>query len=63
MLVKHETSGKLFVNFDQDIMRLLRETKFIQRLDLDVPPAAIAVVIQEAKLKVLLVWGLLNLDL
>jgi hypothetical protein len=42
----------MFVNFDQDILQLLRETKAIQRLDLSVPSAAIAVALQEPKLKV-----------
>ena len=42
----------MFVNFDLDILKLLRETKALQRLDLEVPAAAITVTIQEAKLKV-----------
>jgi len=52
VLVRHPTTKQMFVNFDLDILKLLRETKALQRLDLDVPAAAIAVTMQENKFKV-----------
>ena len=50
----------MFVNFDLDILKLLRETKALQRLELDVPAAAISVTMQESKLKVPCVCMLLR---
>jgi len=51
LLVRHERTGKLYVNFDQDILKLMRETKTMQRMDLHVPSAAVAVALQEGRLK------------
>eukprot|EP00698_Gefionella_okellyi_P008565 TRINITY_DN2129_c0_g1_i1.p1 TRINITY_DN2129_c0_g1~~TRINITY_DN2129_c0_g1_i1.p1 ORF type:complete len:4495 (+),score=1467.97 TRINITY_DN2129_c0_g1_i1:46-13530(+) len=52
LLVKHPSSGRIYVNFDLDVVRLLREAKALQRMGLDVPAGAIAVLLQEGRLKV-----------
>ena len=52
LLVKHPESGKLLVNFDKQIMQLMRETKHLQRFGgIDVPEAAKMVLLQEEKFK------------
>eukprot|EP00698_Gefionella_okellyi_P008566 TRINITY_DN2129_c0_g2_i1.p1 TRINITY_DN2129_c0_g2~~TRINITY_DN2129_c0_g2_i1.p1 ORF type:complete len:4490 (+),score=1324.74 TRINITY_DN2129_c0_g2_i1:457-13926(+) len=51
LLVRHPTNRQIFVNFDQEILKLLRETKAMQRIGLDVPQLALAVTLQEARLK------------
>lgn len=49
--MQHPESGKLLVNFDKEIMQLVRETKYMQRFSIPVPEAALMVLLQEEKYK------------
>lgn len=51
LLVRHPQTKQMFVNFDLDVLKLLRETKALQRLELEVPATAISLTMQENKLK------------
>lgn len=51
LLVQHPESGKLLVNFDKEIMQLIRETKYMQRFNIPVPESAMMVLLQEEKYK------------
>ena len=51
LIVRHPGTGKLLVNFDKDIMRLIRESKFMLRLDVEVPTSAKLVLAQEDRFK------------
>lgn len=44
-------TGKLLVNFDKDILTLLREARHMRGLGLAVPEAAAVVAMQDGKLK------------
>ncbi|CAM39085.2 putative dynein heavy chain [Leishmania braziliensis MHOM/BR/75/M2904] len=51
LLVRHD--GRLYVNFDSEINQLIKETRSLMLLgDVDVPPAAKSLLMQEQKLKV-----------
>jgi Dynein heavy chain, N-terminal region 1 len=45
-MVQHPESGKLLVNFDKEIMQLIRETKYLQRNGVEVPESARMVLLQ-----------------
>ncbi|NWI40441.1 DYH8 protein, partial [Picathartes gymnocephalus] len=51
ILVRHPTTEKLLVNFDPQILEIVRETKCMIKLGLEVPEQAIKIVIIENKLK------------
>ena len=51
LIIRHPRSGMLFVNFDREIMQLVRESKFLQRMGMDVPETARMVLLQESKFK------------
>ncbi|PFH32514.1 putative dynein gamma chain, flagellar outer arm [Besnoitia besnoiti] len=51
LLARHETTGKLFVNFSPQIVQLIRETKALDRLRLNLPEDAKLVLLREKKLK------------
>mmetsp|Transcript_13743 Transcript_13743/g.31844 ORF Transcript_13743/g.31844 Transcript_13743/m.31844 type:complete len:4493 (+) Transcript_13743:136-13614(+) len=51
LIVRHSRTGKLFVNFDREILQLIRETKCLQRISIDVPESAKMVLLQEDKFK------------
>jgi dynein heavy chain len=51
LIVRHPDSGKLLVNFDKEIMQLMRETKYLQRMGVEVPESAKMVLLQETKFK------------
>ena len=51
LLVRHPTSAKLIVNFDREILLLIRETKCLLRMGVAVPSGARLVVMQEMKFK------------
>ena len=40
LLVVHDTTKELFVNFDTQILELLTETKYLKKLNLEIPDAA-----------------------
>lgn len=51
LLVRHPATGQLFINFDQEILQLLREAKCLQRLGFQLPDSAMAVFNQGDKFK------------
>ena len=51
LLVRHPKTGELLVNFDREIGQLIRESKFMMRMDVEVPDAARIVLAQEDKFK------------
>jgi len=51
LIVRHHDTGKLLVNFDKEILQLMRETKYLQRMDVEVPESAKMVLLQEDKFK------------
>ena len=42
-------AGALLVNFDKEVLQLLRETKYMRRLGLPIPDSAQMVLLQEEK--------------
>jgi dynein heavy chain len=51
LLIRHPTDKKLYVNFDREILQLIREAKLLTRIGVAVPEAARAVMLQEDKFK------------
>uniref|UniRef100_A0A7S0HBM9 Uncharacterized protein n=1 Tax=Hanusia phi TaxID=3032 RepID=A0A7S0HBM9_9CRYP len=51
LIIRHPRSGMLFVNFDREILQLIREAKFLQRMGIEVPEGARMVLLQEDKFK------------
>lgn len=51
LLVRHSETGQLFVNCDPQIIQLIRETKCMQRMNLDIPEAAKLLCMQENTIK------------
>lgn len=51
LIIRHPDDGKLYVNFDQEILQLIREAKCLDRMGIDVPDAARIVLFQEDKFK------------
>ena len=51
LLVRHPETGGLLVNFDREIMQLMREAKYLQRIGVEVPDSAKMVLLQEEKFK------------
>ena len=49
--VKLDPAGQLLVNFDKQIMQLMREAKAMQRMSIAVPENARMVLLQEEKFK------------
>lgn len=54
LLVQHPESGKILVNFDKEIMQLVREAKYMQRFNIAVPESAQMVLLQVGRLG--LIW-------
>ena len=50
-IVKPGPAGQLLVNFDKQIMQLMREAKAMQRMSIAVPENARMVLLQEEKFK------------
>ena len=48
-MIRHPDDDKLYVNFDQDILQLIREAKCLERMGLDVPENAKIVLYQEQR--------------
>lgn len=48
-ILKSPESGKLVVNFGQELVQLIRETKYLDRLGFTVPEVALNVALQEEK--------------
>ena len=51
LLVQHPDSHRVLVNFDKEIMQLIRETKYMQRFKIGIPEGAELVLLQEEKFK------------
>eukprot|EP00887_Chlorella_sp_A99_P001633 scaffold8.g1633.t1 len=51
LLGQHPQTGKYFVNFDKEVLQLMREAKYMRRLGLAVPDSAQMVLLQEEKFK------------
>jgi len=51
LIIRHPDDGKLYVNFDQEILSLIREAKCLDRMGIDVPDGARIVLFQEDKFK------------
>ena len=51
LVVRNPRSGRLVVNFDREILQLIRETKCLQRIGIEVPESAKMILLQEEKFK------------
>ncbi|CDI82587.1 hypothetical protein EAH_00029220 [Eimeria acervulina] len=51
LLVRNPSTGKLSINFDGDIARLIREAKIMERMDMEIPDSGRIVFLREKKLK------------
>lgn len=51
LIIRHPDDNKLYVNFDQEILQLIREAKCLDRMGIDVPDGARIVLFQEDKFK------------
>ena len=51
LIIRHPDDGKLYVNFDPEILQLLREAKCLDRMSIDIPESAKIVLLQEEKFK------------
>jgi len=52
LIIRHPENNKLYVNFDKEILTLIRETKCITRIGgIDIPESAKIVLLQEDKFK------------
>ena len=51
LIIRHPQTGKLFVNFDREILQLIREAKCLRRIGVEIPEAAKMVLLQEDKFK------------
>ena len=46
LIIRHPRSGMLFVNFDREILQLIREAKQLQRMGIEIPESARMVLLQ-----------------
>ena len=51
LIIRHPDDGNLYVNFDQEILQLIREAKCLDRMGVDIPESAKIVLLQEEKFK------------
>jgi dynein heavy chain len=51
LIIRHPEDGRLYVNFDQEILQLIREAKCLDRMQIDVPESAKMVLLQQDKFK------------
>eukprot|EP01138_Halocafeteria_seosinensis_P007479 gb/GECG01007645.1/.p1 GENE.gb/GECG01007645.1/~~gb/GECG01007645.1/.p1 ORF type:complete len:3314 (+),score=514.53 gb/GECG01007645.1/:1-9942(+) len=51
LLIRHPEDGKLYVNFDAEILQLIREAKCLDRMGIEIPESAKVVLLQEEKFK------------
>ena len=49
--IRHPETGKLYVNFDLELFQLIRETKCLVKLDVNIPESGKIVLLQEEKYK------------
>lgn len=51
LIIRHPKTNKLFVNFDREILQLIREAKCLRRIGVDIPESAKMVLLQEEQFK------------
>jgi len=51
LIIRHPTNTRHYVNFDAEIMTLIREAKCLSRLGIEIPESAKIVLLQEEKFK------------
>jgi dynein heavy chain len=51
LIVRHDSTKKLMVNFDFDIFELIREAKCLERVGISIPEGARIILLQEEKFK------------
>ena len=51
LIIRHPDDGKLYVNFDEEILQLIREAKCLDRMGIEIPEAARIALFQEGKFK------------
>ncbi|RHY51106.1 hypothetical protein DYB38_003376 [Aphanomyces astaci] len=51
LIIRHPQTDKLYVNFDKEILQLIREAKCLDRMGIEVPDNAKMVMLQEDKFK------------
>jgi dynein heavy chain, axonemal len=51
LVIRHPETGRLFVNFDQEILQLVREAKCLDRMGIEIPDSAKMVLLQEERFK------------
>ena len=51
LIIRHPKTGKLYVNFDQELFQLIREAKCLAKLDVEIPEGGKIVLLQEDKFK------------
>ena len=51
LIIRHPEDQKLYVNFDLELLQLIREAKCLDRMGVDIPESAKIVLFQEEKLK------------
>jgi hypothetical protein len=51
LIIRHPDDDKLYVNFDAEILQLIREAKCLERLGVPIPESARIVLLQENKFK------------
>jgi len=51
LIIRHPENNKLYVNFDSEILTLIREAKCLSRIGIDIPESAKIVLLQEDKFK------------
>ena len=51
LIIRHPSNSKLYVNFDREILQLIRETKCLLRMGVEAPESAKMVLLQEHKFK------------
>ena len=51
LIIRHPDDGKLYVNFDHEILQLIREAKCLDRISVEIPESAKIAVFQEEKFK------------
>lgn len=65
LIVRHPDDQKLYVNFDQEIIQLIREAKCLDRMGIEIPESAKIALFQEEKFKTYyneLHWALMEYD-
>ncbi|KAA0176015.1 hypothetical protein FNF27_02407 [Cafeteria roenbergensis] len=51
LIIRHPDDGRLYVNFDSEILQLIREAKCLHRMGIDIPESAKMVLLSEEKFK------------